>query len=108
MAKNNSIDDRWMSYLKPTNDSTPGKMCVLIKMHEVGNTARVVTIRCSITTEKLYIFVKTVLFDLANYLPPRMRDTGHMLSTVDELNRSNLPPGSIIFRFDIVNMFPSI
>ena len=39
--------------------------------------------------EKLSIFVETVLFDLANDLPSRIRDTGYMLNIVDELNRSN-------------------
>ena len=55
--------------------------------------------------EKLPIFVETVLFDLVNDLPSRIRDTGHMLNIVDELNRSNLPSESILVGFDIVNMF---
>ena len=54
------------------------------------------------------IFVETVLFDLANDLPSRIRDTGQMPSIVDELNRSNLPSESIIVGCDIVNMFPNI
>ena len=58
--------------------------------------------------EKLSIFVETVLFDLANELLSRIRDTGHMLNIVDELSRSNLPSESIVVEFDIVNMFPSI
>ena len=58
--------------------------------------------------KKLSIFVETVLFDLANELPSRITDTGHILNIVDEINRSNLPPESILVGFDIVNMFPSI
>ena len=58
--------------------------------------------------EKVSIFVETILFDLANDLPSRLRDTGHILNIVDELNRSNLPSESILVGFDIVNMFPSI
>ena len=58
--------------------------------------------------EKLSIFVETVLFDLANDLPSRIRDTGHMLNIVDELNKSNLPSESMLVGFDIVNMLPSI
>ena len=58
--------------------------------------------------EKVSIFVETILFDLANDLPSRIRDTGHILNIVDELNRSNLPSESILVGFDIVNMFPSI
>ena len=58
--------------------------------------------------EKLSKFVETVLFDLANDLPSRRRDTGHMLNIVDELNRSNLPSESVLAGTDILNMFPSI
>ena len=57
---------------------------------------------------KLSIFVETVSFDSANDLPSRIRDTGHTLNIVDELNRSNLPCESTLVGFDIVNMFPSI
>ena len=41
--KNKSIDDKWQSYLKPTKDSTPGKMYGLIKTRKVGNPVRVIT-----------------------------------------------------------------
>ena len=74
----------------------------LIKTHKVGNPVSVITSGCSTAMEKLSIFVETLLFDLANELPSRIRDTGHMLNRVDELNRSNLPSESILVRFDIV------
>ena len=57
---------------------------------------------------KLSIFVETVSFDLANDLSSRIRDTGHTLNIVDELNRSNLPCESTLVGFNTVNMFPSI
>ena len=107
-TENKSIDDKWKSYLKLTNDSTPGKIYDLITTHKVGNPARMITSGCSTAMEKLSIFVETVLFDLVNELPSRIRDTGHMLNIVDEFNRSNLPSESIIVGFDIVSMFPSI
>ena len=79
----------------------------LIKTHKVANPARVFTSGCSTAMGKLSIFAKTVLFDLANYLPSCIRDTGHVLNTVDELNRSNLLSQSILVGFDIVNIFSS-
>ena len=100
-TKNKSIGDKWQSYLKPTNDSTPDKMYGLIKTHKVGNPAWVITSGCSTAME-------TVLFDLGNDLQSRLRDMAHMPNIVDELNRSNLPSESILVGFDIVNMFPSI
>ena len=63
----------------------------LIKTHKVGNPARMITSGCSTAMEKLSILVETVLFDLANDSPSRIRDTGHMHNIVDELNRLNLP-----------------
>ena len=57
--------------------------------------------------EKLSIFVETVFFYLANDLPSRIRDMGHMLNIIDELNRLNLPSESRLIGYDIVNMFPS-
>ena len=73
----------------------------LIKTHRVGNPARVITTGCSKSME-------TVLFDLGNDLPSRLKDMTHMPNIVDELNRSNLLSESILVGFDIVNMFPSI
>ena len=46
-TENKSTDDKWQSYLKPTNGSPPGKMYGLIKTHKVGNPARLITSGCS-------------------------------------------------------------
>ena len=67
MTNGSHIDDKWQPYLKPTNDSTPGRMCGLIKTHKVGNPARVITSGCSTAMEKLSIFVEIVLFDLVRH-----------------------------------------
>ena len=83
-------------------------MYSLTKTHKSGNLARVITSGCSTAIEKLSIFIETILFDSANDLPSRIRHTGHMLNTVDELNRWNLPTESLLVGFDIINMFPSI
>ena len=58
--------------------------------------------------EKLFLFAETVLFDLANDLPSRVRDTGHMLNIVDELNRSYFISESMLVGLNVVTMFPSI
>ena len=107
-TKNKSIDDKRQSYLKPTNDSPPGKIYGLIKTDKVGNQASVINRECSTAIAKLSVFAETVLFDLTNDLPCCIRDTGHVLNIADELNRSNFPSESILVGFDIVNMFPSI
>ena len=83
-------------------------MHALIKLHRVGNAAKVITSGCRTAVEKLSIFVETVLFDLADDLPSCIRGTGDLLHIVDELNRSNLPSESTLVGFDTVNMFSRI
>ena len=78
----NILDEKWKSYIQ-TECSTSGKMYGLIKTHK--------------TT-----------YDIASNLPSRIKDTGHMLDIIDEINNFNLPSNSILVSFDIVNMFPSI
>ena len=38
----------------------------------------------------------------------RIRDTGHLLNIIDDLNMNNLPENVTLVSFDIINMFPSI
>ena len=45
---------------------------------------------------------------MANNLLSNIRDTGHILNIVGELNRLNLSSESLLVGFDIVNMFPRI
>ena len=80
----------------------------LIKTHKNDNPARIITSGCNTAIESLSIFVEKVLYDIASNLPSRIKDTGHMLDIIDEINNSNLPTNSILVGFDIVNMFPSI
>ena len=48
-----------------------------------------------------------MLYDIASNLSFRIKDTGHMLDIIDEVNNSNLPTKSILVGLDIVKMFPS-
>ena len=57
----------------------------LIKIHKVGNPARLITSGCSTAVKRLFIFVET-----------------------DELKRSNLPSESVLVAFIIVTMFARI
>ena len=103
----NILDQKWKSYIQ-TECSTSGKMYGLIKTHKNNNPARIITSGCSTAIESLSIFVEKVLYDTAGNLPSRIKDTGHMLDIIDEINNSNLPTNSILVGFYIVNMFPSI
>ena len=52
--------------------------------------------------------MEKVLYDIGSNLSSRIKDTGHMLDIIDQINNSNLPTNSIIVGFGIVNIFPNI
>ena len=91
----NILDEKWKSYIQ-TECSTSGKMYGLIKTHKNNNPARIITSGCNTAIESLSIFVEKVLYDIASNLPSRIKDTGHMLDIIDEINNSNLPTTSIL------------
>ena len=103
----NILDEKWKSYIQ-SECSASGKMHGLIKTHKNDNPARIITSGFNTAIESLSIFVKKVLYDIASKLPSRIKDTGHMLDIIDEINNSSLPTNSILVGFDIGNMFPSI
>ena len=76
--------------------------------HKTHNTARVITSGCNTAVEHLSIFVEKVLYGVASELPPRIKNTNHMLDIIDDTNNSNLYPDSVLASFDIINMFSSI
>ena len=80
----------------------------LVKTHKNNNPARIIMSGCDTAIESSSIFVAKVLDDIASNLPSRIKDTGHMLDIIDEINSSSLPSNSILVGFDIVNTFPSI
>ena len=59
-------------------------------------------------TENLSLYVEGVCGPLANNLRSNIKDTGHMLEIVDQLNATGIPEGAILVSLDVENMFPSI
>ena len=80
----------------------------LIKTHKNNNPTRIIASGCKTDVESIFIFVYKVLYDIANNLPSRIKGTGNMLDIIDEINNFILPTNTILFGFDIVNMFRSI
>ena len=103
----NILDEKWKSYIQ-TEYSTSGKMYGLKKTNKNNNPAQIITSDCNTAVESLSIFVEKVLHDIASNLPSRIKDTGHMLDIIDEINNYNLPINSILVGFDVVSMVPSI
>ena len=101
------LDCKWKSNITPHN-SRPGKMYGSIKTYKTHNTARVITSGCNTAVEHFSIFVEKVLYGVASELPPRIKNTNHMLDIIDDTNNSNLYRDSVLVSFDIINMFSSI
>ena len=79
-----------------------------IRTHKADNPARVITSECNTAVEHLSIFFKKVLYGIPSELSSRIKDTNHVLGIIDDLNNLNLYPESVLMRFDIINIFPSI
>ena len=78
------------------------------KTHKINNPVRVITSGCNTAVESLSIFVAKELYELAENLPPRIKDINDMLNIIDNLNNSCIPENSFLISLDVVNMFPSI
>ena len=79
-----------------------------VKTHKTGNPASVITSGCNTAIEDLSIFAENKLYDIASELPPRIKDTNHMLDIIDNLNSLDWPLNSILVSIDVINMFPNI
>ena len=83
----NILDEKWKSYIQ-SECSASGKMYGLIKSHKNDNPARILTSGFNTAIESLSIFVEKALYDIASNLPSKIKDTGHMLDIIDEINNS--------------------
>ena len=90
-----------------SNYFKPGTMYGLIKTHKENNPVRVITSGWSTAIECLSIFVEKYLYKEVNKIDSRIKDTPGMLNIIDMINDNNiLTEDSVLFSFDIVNMFP--
>ena len=100
------IDNSWKDFISCDSPSA-SKMYVLLKT-KANNPVRIITSGCNTTVENLSIFLEKVLYKEVERIPSRIKDTGHILDIIDNLNDSDLPENSVLVSFDVVNMFPSI
>ena len=91
-------------FITPTN-SRPGKMYELVKTHKVNNSVRVIISGCNTAIESLSIYIEHVSFELSEGIPSRIKDTNHLLDTIDNMNSMLLPANAFLVSFDIVKIF---
>ena len=89
------LDNNWKRFIIQTN-STLGRMYGLAKTHKVNNPVRVITSGCNTAIESLSIYIEHVLFELSGSMPSRIKDSNHLLDTIDNINCMFLPANAIL------------
>ena len=103
----NEIDKNWRDFIL-NEEAQPGKNSPLYKTHKDNTPVRLLTTGCNTAIENLSRFLEVHSAPLTTQLPSRIKDTGHLLELIDEINLKGLPEGTILVSFDVVNMFPNI
>ena len=106
-VKKKEISEKWGEYVINT-DAIPGKNATLYKTHKQGNPVRLLTTGCNSAIENLSRFVERVCAPLSDHIPSRIKDSAHLLQTIDSLNEIGFPANTVLVSLDIVNMFPNI
>ena len=101
------ILSEWKDFII-NEDAQPGKNTPLYKTHKQNTPARLLTTGCNTAIENLSRFLEVHSAPLTTHQRSRIRDTGHLLELIDEINEKGIPDGAILVSFDVVNMFPSI
>ena len=80
----------------------------LVKIHKVGNPARVITSGCRTAIKNLSVFVEKCLYLEILKIESTVKDTSKMLTIIDNFNKCNtLTFDFRLVSFDFINMFPS-
>ncbi len=101
------LSSDWMKYIV-NPDATAARNTPLYKTHKAGTPVRLLTSGCNSATEGISQYIEIKCAPLAKNMKSRIRDTGHMLDIIDELNESGIPENAALVSLDIENMFPSI
>ena len=101
------ITSEWKEFIVNEN-AKPGKNSTLYKTHKEGNPVRLLTSGCNTAIENLSRFIEIVCAPFTENLRSRIKNTGHLLDIIDELNEQGFPEDTVLVSFDIVNMYPSI
>ena len=80
----------------------------MYKIHEEGNSIRLLTTGYNTAIENLSRFIEKICARLTNNIDARINGTEHLLPIIDNINANELLNDTILVSFDIVNMFPNI
>ena len=102
-----NITDKWKEFVRPDNCNAD-KMYGMVKTHKADNPVRVITSGCYTVVEKLSILVEKILYQLADRLNSKIKETNNMLEIIDDINKSVLSENCVLVSFAVANMFPNI
>ena len=106
-SEKKEIDKNWKDFIV-NEEAQPGKNTPLYKTHKDNTPVRLLTTGCNTAIENLSRFLEVHSAPLTAHLPARIKDTGHLLELIEQINSNGLPDGLILVSFDVVNMFPNI
>ena len=79
------IDKNWKEFII-NEEAQPGKNTPLYKTHKNNTPVRLLTTGCNTAIENLSRFLEIHSAPLTTQLPSRIKDTGHLLELIDDIN----------------------
>ena len=101
------ISKEFKDYISIENARTC-KNDTLYKAHKPENPVRLLISGCNTNIELLSRYIESICTPLTEGVPCRIKDTAHLLSIIDDLNKDYMSDNYILVSFDIANMYPSI
>ncbi|XP_071145419.1 uncharacterized protein [Mytilus edulis] len=99
------IDEDTIGYLKPEN-SKPGRLYFLSKIHKVNNPGRPIVSANGHPTEKISEFVDLHLRSHVENLPSNIQDTTNYLRKIESMNP--LAPETLLVTLDVTSLYTYI
>ena len=103
----NKIPDDYLRKILPQHART-AEFYGLPKTHKPGNPLRPIVSACGDPLDKLSWFLQCILTQLLAFIPAHLTNTQSYLTRMKDAFPTGLPPKSIVFSFDVSNLYGSI
>ena len=103
----NKIPDDYLQKILPQHART-AQFYGLPKTHKSGNPLRPIVSACGDPLDKLSWFLHDILTQILQFIPAHLTNTESYLTRMKNLFPTGLPPNSIVFSLDVMNLYESI
>ena len=103
----NKIPDDYLRKILPQHART-AEFYGLPKTHKPGNPLRPIVSACGDPLDKLSWFLQCILTQLLSFIPAHLTNTQSYLTRLHDTFPNGLPSQSIVFSFDVCNLYGSI